>query len=161
MADKKTPKQNDLHEIATKLFALLGVKVSFTITEDTVDDQRVMTLDIDAGDNTGLIIGRKGETLMALQTFLGSAINTPGDDTWTRVVVNVGGWREKEEERLEQLALQAAQRAEETGNPQSLYNLTSTQRRIIHLALADNTTVETVSEGEGGERHLVIKPKQG
>ena len=76
---------------------------------------------------------------------------------WNRVVVNVGDYREKEEEYLRNLAQSTAQRAKETGEPQSLYNLKSWQRRIVHMALSEDKDLTTESVGEGEERYLVVK----
>jgi len=67
--------------------------------------------------------------------------------------------REKEKERLEQLALRTAERVKETGRQESLYNLSSSQRRIVHLTLAGQSEVKTESIGEGKDRYLVIKPQ--
>jgi spoIIIJ-associated protein len=74
-------------------------------------------------------------------------------------VVNVGDYREKEEDYLKSLAASTAQRARETKEPQNLYNLKPWQRRIIHLALSEEKDLTTESMGEGEERYLIIKPK--
>jgi spoIIIJ-associated protein len=79
---------------------------------------------------------------------------------WEKVVVNVGDYRQKEEEYLEGLATTTSQRAVETGTPQNLYNLKAWQRRVIHMALAENKDVVTTSEGEGEDRFLIISPKK-
>ena len=67
--------------------------------------------------------------------------------------------REKQEKYLKNLAEQAASRAKETGDAQTLYNLNPTQRRIIHLYLAEDSGVETESMGEGEDRFLIVRPK--
>jgi spoIIIJ-associated protein len=74
-------------------------------------------------------------------------------------VVNVGDYMQKQEEQLRDLAAATAERARETGDPQLLYNLNPSQRRIIHMALSEED-VETVSEGEGRDRHLVVSLKK-
>src|SRR3990172_1360376 len=79
---------------------------------------------------------------------------------WKRVLVNVGDWREKQEEYLTQMAKTTAERAKTTGEPQPLYNLTPAQRRVIHMALSEDSEIETESQGEGEERYLVVKPKK-
>jgi spoIIIJ-associated protein len=144
----------EIKEIASELFELLGLKVDFKVKEE----EDVVYLDIEAPEATGLLIGRHGETLNAIQSFLAMAIKQSTGE-WVRVVVNIGDWRQKQEEQLVKLADQAAARATETGQPQYLYNLNATQRRMVHLALAENKSVETQSEGEGNERYLVVKPK--
>lgn len=113
---------------------------------------------IEAGDETGLLIGKKGETLTSLQTMLGLLLKYKTGE-WYRIVVNVGDYREKEEDYLKNLGLSAAARAKETGEQQNLYNLNSAQRRIIHMILAEESGIVTESEGEGAERFLSVKPK--
>ncbi|MCX6724573.1 MAG: hypothetical protein NTV20_00525, partial [Candidatus Shapirobacteria bacterium] len=78
---------------------------------------------------------------------------------WTRVLVNVGDYREKREESLTNMAKSLAQKVKFSGTSQSLPPMSSAERRIIHLALAEETEMETISEGEGRDRHVVIKPK--
>ena len=117
-------------------------------------------VDIDAKEETGLLIGRRGETLNSIQTILGIMARQKTGE-WARIIVNVGDWREKQESHLKELADQAALRAKETGQPQPIYNLSASQRRVIHLALAEDPEVETISEGEGEERYLIVKPANG
>ncbi len=144
----------EIKKIASELFKLLGLEVDLKVKEE----DGIVYLNIEAPEATGLLIGRHGETLNAIQSFLAMAIKQASGE-WVRVVVNIGDWRQKQEEQLVKLANQAATRATETGQPQYLYNLNATQRRIVHLALAENKAVETQSEGEGNERYLIVKPK--
>ena len=74
--------------------------------------------------------------------------------------MNVADWREKEQGRLQNLAEITAERVKETGESQSLYNLTSAQRRIVHLELSKNKNVETESLGEGKDRYLIVNLKK-
>lgn len=144
----------EIEKITKELFELLGLEAGLKVREE--DD--VVYLDIETPEATGLLIGRHGETLNAIQSFLAMATKQATGE-WVRVVVNVGDWRQKQEEQLVKLADQAAARTTETGQPQHLYNLNATQRRVVHLALAENKAVETLSEGEGDERYLIVKPK--
>src|SRR3972149_210616 len=156
MATKKKTKTDAVKDLAKELLSLMGTSVGVEVSEDVEND--AIVVDIDAKEETGLLIGRRGETLMSLQTVLGiMARQELGEGT--RVVVNIGDWREKEEERLRALALSAAERAKETGEAQPLYNLLPAQRRVVHMALSEDATVETESLGEGAERYLVVKPK--
>jgi spoIIIJ-associated protein len=77
---------------------------------------------------------------------------------WVRIVVDIGDWRQKHESHLASLAQAAAERAKATGEPQPLYNLTPSQRRVVHLALVGRDDVATESQGEGASRYLVVKP---
>lgn len=147
-----------LKEIVKELFDLMAIKVKTDISFDKDND--ALVVNVDAGEETGLLIGRKGETLLSIQTILGVLLKGRTGE-WTRVLVNVGDYREKEEDYLKSLAQATATRAKETGEPQSLYNLKPGQRRVIHLFLAQDAEVETESLGEGEERYLLVKPKKG
>ena len=81
-------------------------------------------------------------------------------EKWQRIVVDVGDWREKREEQLRRMALSAAQRVKFSKESVAMSYLNSAERRIIHIALAENPDVETRSEGEKRERRLVIEPKK-
>src|SRR3989344_5371703 len=104
-------------------------------------------VNVQEGEETGLLIGARGRTLQSLQTILG-LIYRQRTDNWKRIIVNVSDYRQKEEERLSQLARQSAERALSSGEPQYLYNLTPTQRRIVHLTLSEEKNVSTASQGE-------------
>jgi spoIIIJ-associated protein len=78
---------------------------------------------------------------------------------WHRITLNIGDWKEKQEEQLSELAQQTVSRAISTGEPQMLYNLSASQRRTIHMLLAKDDKVQTESEGEGIDRHLIIRPR--
>lgn len=154
---KKMKKQVDiLKKLSEELLSLMGTKAQVDVSYDKEGD--VFVVDIDADEETGLLIGKKGETLGSIQTILGVLLKQKLGE-WKRVVVNVGDYRQKEEEYLKGLAASTAQRAKETGEPQSLYNLKPWQRRVVHLSLSEDPEISTESEGEGEERHLVIKPK--
>ena len=122
------------------------------------EENQNFVVNIDAGDETGLLIGKKGETLLSIQTVL-SVLLKQKTGEWNRVVANVGDYREKEESYLKDLAASTAQRAIETKEPQNLYNLKAWQRRVVHMALAENKDIVTESQGEGDDRFLVIKVK--
>ena len=140
-----------------KLLSLMGVSAKTNVSFD--ETGKTFVVDIEAGDSTGLLIGKRGETLLSIQTIL-SVLYKQETGEWGKIVVNVGDYRQKEEEYLNNLATSAAQRAIETGTPQNLYNLKPWQRRVIHLSLSEDKSVETISEGEGEDRHLVISPKK-
>lgn len=133
----------------------MEVQVTLDVSFDESNEAYVVN--VDAGDATGLLIGRKGETLTSLQTILGIMLKTKTDE-WVRVLVNVGNYREKEEDYLKNLAEGTAARAKETGEAQMLYNLNSHQRRVIHMYLSEDKEITTESQGEGTDRYLVITP---
>lgn len=146
-----------LKNTAEKLLSLMSVSAKIEVTYDKKDE--VFVVDIDAGETTGLLIGKRGETLLSIQNILGVLYKQETGE-WAKIVVNVGDYRQKEEEYLKSLAENTAQRAVETGNPQNLYNLKAWQRRVIHMFLSDNKDVATTSEGEGEDRYLIVSPKK-
>jgi spoIIIJ-associated protein len=148
--------ENILKELTQDLLKLMSVNSPVEVKFDSANDAFVVT--IQGGSETGLLIGRKGDTLSSIQTILGILFKQKSGE-WRRVVVNVGDYREKEEDYLKNLARTTAERAKDTGNPQSLYNLTPAQRRIIHLYLSEDSSIVTESQGEGLERYLVVKTK--
>ncbi len=148
--------QEELQKLSEELFSLMAVNVKSQISWDEENESLVVNLD--SGDEAGLLIGRKGETLAGIQLVLAVMLKQRIGE-WVRVLVNVGDYREKEEDYLKNLATSAAKRAKETGEPQFLYNLKSGQRRIIHLYLSEDKEIQTESEGEGRDRHLVVRAK--
>ena len=145
----------EVKEIASELISLLGVEAKIAVEEA----EEILNVTFDTEKYKGLLIGYRGDTLNAIQSFLSIAIkNKTGE--WCRISVNVGDWKEKQDEYLKSLALSTVTRARSTGEAQSLYNLTASQRRVIHLYLADEKDVETESFGEGKERYLVVQTKK-
>lgn len=99
-----------------------------------------------------------GETLQAIQLILSFVVHKSSGE-WVKTLVNVGDYRQKREEQLKKLALNLAMKVKFSGEAQAVPNLTPSERRAIHLILANHPDVYTESEGEGRERQLVIKPK--
>jgi spoIIIJ-associated protein len=127
-----------------------------------LDDTRVVlratepvTLDIQGGDVADLI-GRRGENLRALQFILSLMLNKQLK-RHLRIVVDVDGYRARREELLRGMAQRFAQRVRTMRQPMQLEAMPPNERRIIHLALADNPEVLTESTGEGDARRVVIK----
>jgi spoIIIJ-associated protein len=109
-------------------------------------------------EETGLIIGYHGQTLESLQVILGMLVSKKLE-SWQRVYVNVGDYREKREEALMHMAQRAAERALAIRRPVELSSLTASERRIIHLTLSGDERVSTESVGDGQDRRLLVKPK--
>ena len=155
-AKKSKSKIETVESVAKELLELMGATVKPEVFEDEQNDAIVVSLKTE--DEAGLLIGRHGQTIESLQAAIGMLAKEKLGE-WTRVVVNVGDWREKQEEYLKSLAVSAAERAKTTGEEQPLYNLTPSQRRVIHLALSEDPEIATESVGEGEERYLVVKKK--
>jgi len=144
-------------KLAKELLQLMGSKANLEVTHDKANEAIVVNLQTD--EETGLLIGHHGETLLAIQAALGMMMKQKVGE-WVRVIANVGDWREKQESHLKELAREASQRAKETGKPQPIYNLTPAQRRIVHLELALDPEIVSESTGEGEERYLVVSLKK-
>lgn len=157
-AKKKVSIENTIQELAEKLLTLSGVVAKVTVTPEKSAEDELFHVVIESENESGLLIGAHGQTLLAIQSFLGMALKTRTGE-WHRLVVDVSGWRAKHEEYLLSLAKQAADRAKQTGEAQYLYNLTPSQRRVIHTALTEMGGVKSESEGEGNDRYLIVKPE--
>ena len=107
------------------------------------------------GDTLGILIGRRGETLDALQYLTSLRVNR-GQEGYTRVTLDTENYRAKREDTLVRLANRMANRAVKTGRRVSLEPMNPYERRIIHSALQPNENVDTHSEGEEPNRHVVI-----
>src|SRR5690554_3097113 len=111
------------------------------------------------GDDLGKLIGRRGQTLNSLQYLLNLAVNRDREER-EKIVIDVGGYRRRKEENLRKLAFRAANRVRFKGKKEVLYPMSPYERRIIHLALQNNTEVSTCSEGKDPYRRVVISPKE-
>ena len=107
------------------------------------------------GDTLGILIGRRGETLDALQYLTSLRVNR-GQENYTRVTLDTENYRAKREDTLIRLANRKANHAVKTGRRVSLEPMNPYERRIVHSALQANEAVETHSEGEEPNRHVVI-----
>lgn len=105
----------------------------------------------------GALIGFKGRNLVAFQQLLGLIVkNKLG--RWVRVLVDVNNYRTEQKERLSEMAINLAKKAGATGEPVSMMNMSSYERRICHMAVKEVSGVVSESEGEGESRHVVIRP---
>lgn len=145
-----------LLELTEKLLPLLSVTGKVTIEKEKGNEEDTYRIVIDSEEAAGLLIGNHGATLEAIQSFFGMALRTRTGE-WHRIVVDISGWRAKHEEYLVSLAKQAADRAKQINEPQYLYNLTPSQRRVIHTALSEMGGVVSESLGEGADRYMVVK----
>lgn len=115
------------------------------------------TLNIVAADS-GVLIGRRGESLDALQLLV-NAMVSHRVHARVRISVDVEHYRSRREQNLQSLALRVAERVREVRQPLALEAMPAYERRIVHMALQDNPDVETASIGEGEARKVVISPR--
>lgn len=134
-----------------ELTHLMGVEVDVAVGNDQEGNVFVQM----TGDTLGVLIGRRGETLDALQYLTSLKVNR-GQEGYTRVTLDTENYRAKREDTLIRLANRMANRAVKTGRRVSLEPMNPYERRIIHSALQANDAVDTHSEGEEPNRHIVI-----
>jgi len=111
------------------------------------------------GGNAGILIGKRGQTLDAIQTIVEKAVNKRNENR-IRVLVDIEGYLEARKENLENMAIRLAEKSKKIGKPISLGQMNAYDRRIVHIALKDFPEVLTRSRGEGPLRKLVIFPKK-
>ncbi len=112
------------------------------------------------GDNLGILIGRRGQTLTALQ-YVSRLIVSHREKAWSPLVIDVEGYKHRRAEALRALAIRMAEQVRSRGTSFSLEPMPAYERRIIHITLADQPGVSTESTGEGEFRKVVILPEQG
>ena len=111
-----------------------------------------------SSDGRGLLIGRHGQTLDALEYLLNRIVGLKEEGA-SRIVLDAEGYRDRRRRELAEAARRLAARVRETGRPEAMDPLTPRERRVVHLSLADDPTVSTRSDGEGALRHVVIFPE--
>ncbi len=147
-------------EILEKLLAAMHVRASVSIqpADATDEEESPVTLNIE-GDDMGMLIGRRGDTLSSLQ-FITNLMVGKRAHRWTKVVVDVGGYRSRRQETLRGLAARMADRVRVTRQSVTLEAMPAHERRIVHMALQDHPFATTQSIGEGEQRKVVIMPKK-
>ncbi len=152
----------ELDKIAdTAVGALKTLLQHFGVESPTVEeyegDEGEIILDVVGGD-LGLLIGRHGRTLDALQTAVG-AVTTRQMGFRYPVVVDVEGYRHRRRQKIEDMARRAADRAARQHTPVNMRPMTAYERRVVHVALRNDSRVVTGSEGAEPYRQVVIRPR--
>ena len=123
-------------------------------------DEAEKTMDIDlSGDEMGVLIGKRGQTLDSLQYLVSLVVNKEVDD-YIRVKVDTENYRQRRKETLENLAKNISFKVKRSKRPVSLEPMNPYERRIIHSALQNDRFVTTHSEGEEPYRHVVVTLKR-
>lgn len=150
----------DAEQLATEILdfflGTMGVVATTFVREDAVDG--VIAFEIE-GEDAGLLIGRRGETLQALQFLVNLIVNKQlGRQVY--VTIDVEGYRERRQESLKSLAQRTAERVASSGRSIQLQPMPASERRIIHVTLAEHPDVRTESKGDGDQRRVVVLPKR-
>lgn len=141
-------------EFLKNVTELMGLTVTFEITE--TDEALLINMQ---GDNQGILIGHRGETLDALQYLTSLQVNKGGKE-YRRVTLDTEGYRAKREQTLIALAGRMAAKVQKSGRRMVLEPMNPYERRILHATLQDNPYVTTHSEGDEPNRRVVITPKR-
>ncbi|MFA4043839.1 MAG: hypothetical protein HZRFUVUK_000618 [Candidatus Fervidibacterota bacterium] len=142
-----------LKEVLKGIVERMGASVT---VEEPVEKEGAFYINI-SGDDAGLIIGRNGATLDALQLLVSEIVRKRSDSP-VLVWVDADRYRERRWEQVKRMALDAMRRAKSERREIRLYNLTPAERRIVHLTLQNNSDIITYSEGEEPNRVLVVAP---
>jgi len=111
------------------------------------------------GSKLGILIGRRGETLEALQYLVNLSVNK-NQELRKKIIIDIGGYRSRREETLRKLAKKLAEKARQRGRSVVLEPMNSQERRIIHTALQNMEDIYTFSEGDEPYRKIIISPKK-
>ncbi len=141
-------------QILEGILALIPVKTSVSGKQSDGE----ISLNIE-GDSSGILIGRKGKTLDALQYIVNMAVNKTSEKK-IRIEIDSENYRQKRVESLTQLALKIGDKAKKFKKPFTTSPLNPHERRIVHLALQGDEKLETKSRGEGILKKVVIIPKR-
>lgn len=145
-------------EALEKMLSLMHVPARVELRKEGEGEAATVILDI-RGDDLGILIGRRGETLTALQ-YLVNLVVSRRLKLRTGVTVDVEGYRQRRYQALEGLAVRIAEKVRESGRSITLEPMPPAERRIVHLALKDDPTVATQSVGEGESRKVAIFPRK-
>ncbi len=149
------------HAFLRELLALIEIDADVSLREpETAADglgRATAVLDVE-GDDLGLLIGRRGTTLSALQYFI-NVLVTRKLGSRVLVTVDVEHYHRRREDTLQGLARRMADRVRQSRRPVTLEPMPAAERRIIHIALADDPSVATASTGFGDGRKVVIRPR--
>ena len=159
MTSTATANREDLAEKASEF--LLGVleRMGISADIDIKDDTDKTILEIQTKD-TELVIGRRGVVMDALQHLVNKVVyrDRTNNEKVKPLVVDAGGFRDKQVERLRSLAQRMGEKALQTNQIVSLQPMTPHDRRIVHMAIAEMQGLTSRSEGEGEERHILVVP---
>jgi spoIIIJ-associated protein len=145
------------------ILAHMGVQASVEPAAiETDDEEEPVQLNIRSDDpgTLSLLIGRRGETLSALQLLV-SLIVSKQTGNRERILVDAESYRLRREHNLRSMAERIAQQVRRSGNPVTLEAMPPNERRIIHMALSETTDIATESTGEGDQRRVVVSLKRG
>ena len=155
---KKIVTDTDVAEdFLKKIFKAMGMEVTFTSVMD--EEEGCLNIDM-SGEDMGVLIGKRGQTLDSLQ-YLTSLVANKKSEEYIRVKVDTENYRERRKATLENLAVNISHKVKRTRKPVSLEPMNPYERRVIHSALQNDKFVCTHSEGEEPYRRVVVTLREG
>lgn len=149
-------------EVLNDLLGLMDIRASIEThaSEELSDEEQAPTLVLNlTGEDLGILIGRRGETLRALQ-YLVRLMVSHRVKHWSNLVIDVENYRVRRRAALEGLALRTAEEVARSGRSQALEPMPADERRIVHITLRNHPKVATHSVGEGERRRVTIIPRR-
>ena len=152
----KSSVEDEVKEFLTSVFNAMKMQVEIEINKN--EDERFLDVEL-KGDDMGVLIGKRGQTLDSLQYLTSLAINKHSD-VYYKVKLDTEDYRKRRRDTLENLARNIAYKVKRTKRPVSLEPMNPFERRVIHSALQNDRYVTTHSEGEEPYRHVVVTLKK-
>lgn len=160
IVEKSEEKVDEMKQKATDFLNSVFQAMNLTVTLEADYNQQEGALNLTFdGEEMGILIGKRGQTLDSLQ-YLTSLVVNKGKSDYTRVKLDTEDYRSRRSETLNNLARNIAFKVKKTHRPVALEPMNPYERRVIHSALQRNPFVETYSEGEEPYRHVVVAPKR-
>ena len=158
--EKPVSEKNEYEKTASYIAEIVkGLGLPECSVKTFADDEEIV-FELDCGDDYGIVIGRRGETLDAIQ-YLARMVANRGVSGYKRVSINIGNYREKRKGALVSLAKKDAARAVRTGRNITLEPMNPYERRIIHTAVQEVEGATSFSVGQDLDRRVVIAPENG
>ncbi len=151
-------------EILANILSAMGVTAKITLQDIQPDEKDEARMNVSfniEGEDSGLLIGRRGETLSSLQFLVNFLYNHNNKDAHATVILDVEGYRERRYASLRGMANRMADRVASSGASMVMPPMPPSERRIVHMTLANHTYVFTESTGEGRDRKVQILPRPG
>lgn len=143
----------EARSVTDAILKLMGLEAELAIEKD----RETLHIKIEGEEAGGILIGRRGQTLDALQYLITRILNRKTPEK-IKVVLDNGDYRERRKNYLETLALKMAEKSRQSGKPVVISPLNAHDRRIIHLILEKDKTLRTISRGEGHLKKIVVSP---
>ena len=152
---KKFTVEDCVRDFLDKVFHAMGMEVEVLVT---VEDEKTVSVEL-KGNDMGVLIGKRGQTLDSLQYLANLAVNKQSEN-FVKIKLDTEDYRKRRRETLENLARNIAYKVKRTKRPVSLEPMNPFERRVIHSALQNDRYVTTHSEGEEPYRHVVVTIKK-